>query len=176
MAFTAKQRLFVDEYLKCRNATQAAIRAGYSEQTAYSIGWENLKKPEIAEEIEKRFQASAMSAAEASMLLSDQARADMGPYLDDDGYVDFGKLKEDGKTHLIKSYEVIHFPTGKVKIKIRTYDAQSALVNVLKLHGEFKEQIEHNVHGSVSLSIDDFIAAKREIEAIEAEALRSNDE
>lgn len=29
------------------NATQAAIRAGYSEKTAYSIGDENLKKPEI---------------------------------------------------------------------------------------------------------------------------------
>jgi len=44
---TPKQRLFVAEYLKDFNATQAAMRAGYSKKTAYSIGQENLKKPEI---------------------------------------------------------------------------------------------------------------------------------
>lgn len=44
---TPKQKRFVDEYLIDLNATQAAIRAGYSAKTAYSIGEENLKKPEI---------------------------------------------------------------------------------------------------------------------------------
>ena len=44
----SKQQRFVEEYLVDHNATQAAIRAGYSEKTAYSIGHENLKKPEIA--------------------------------------------------------------------------------------------------------------------------------
>jgi len=43
-----KQASFIAEYLKDGNATQAAIRAGYSQKTAYSIGQENLKKPEIA--------------------------------------------------------------------------------------------------------------------------------
>lgn len=50
---TPKQQLFVDEYLIDLNATQAAIRAGYSEKTAYSIGDENLKKPEIKKAIEQ---------------------------------------------------------------------------------------------------------------------------
>lgn len=45
---TAKQKAFVMEYLIDLNATQAAIRAGYSQASAYSIGEENLKKPEIA--------------------------------------------------------------------------------------------------------------------------------
>lgn len=45
---TPKQALFVKEYLVDLNATQAAIRAGYSEKTAYSIGEENLRKPDIA--------------------------------------------------------------------------------------------------------------------------------
>ena len=44
---TEKQRRFVEEYLVDLNATQAAIRAGYSQDTAGSIGHENLKKPEI---------------------------------------------------------------------------------------------------------------------------------
>ena len=47
LGLTDKQQRFVDEYLADMNATQAAIRAGYSEDTAGSIGHENLKKPEI---------------------------------------------------------------------------------------------------------------------------------
>lgn len=48
---TPKQELFCREYLKDLNATQAAIRAGYSEKTARKIGSENLTKPDVAERI-----------------------------------------------------------------------------------------------------------------------------
>ncbi|WP_418459929.1 terminase small subunit [Brucella intermedia] len=48
---TPKQERFVAEYLIDLNATQAAIRAGYSEKTAGQVGFENLKKPEIADAI-----------------------------------------------------------------------------------------------------------------------------
>ena len=51
---TAKQMRFCDEYLIDLNATQAAIRAGYSEKTATVIGSENLTKPYIREYIDKR--------------------------------------------------------------------------------------------------------------------------
>lgn len=51
---TAKQQRFCDEYLIDLNATQAAIRAGYSEKTAAVIATENLRKPNIQEYIEKR--------------------------------------------------------------------------------------------------------------------------
>ena len=51
---TPKQKRFCDEYLIDTNATQAAIRAGYSEKTAYSIGQENMKKPEIRAYIDER--------------------------------------------------------------------------------------------------------------------------
>lgn len=44
---TEKQKIFCREYVKYWNATKAALTAGYSETTAYSIGSENLKKPEI---------------------------------------------------------------------------------------------------------------------------------
>lgn len=44
---TKKQKLFVEEYLIDLNATQAAIRAGYSPKTARDIGCENLTKPNI---------------------------------------------------------------------------------------------------------------------------------
>ena len=45
---TPKQAAFVQQYLVDLNAAQAAIRAGYSAKTAAAIGYENLKKPEIA--------------------------------------------------------------------------------------------------------------------------------
>ena len=51
---TEKQKRFVAEYLVDLNATAAARRAGYSEKTAYSIGQENLRKPEIQAAIQKR--------------------------------------------------------------------------------------------------------------------------
>lgn len=49
MALTPKQAKFVAAYVAEPNATRAAIAAGYSEKTAYSIGAENLTKPEIIE-------------------------------------------------------------------------------------------------------------------------------
>ena len=48
---TCRQQLFCAEYLVDFNATQAAIRAGYSEKTAASIGHENLQKTGIVERI-----------------------------------------------------------------------------------------------------------------------------
>jgi len=56
MKESKKVRLFISEYLKDLNGTAAAIRAGYSEKTAYSIASELLTKPEIREEIERLMQ------------------------------------------------------------------------------------------------------------------------
>lgn len=51
---TLKQKRFVDAYIETGNASEAARRAGYSKKTAYSIGNENLKKPEIKYAIDRR--------------------------------------------------------------------------------------------------------------------------
>ena len=58
-----KQMAFAVEYVKDRNATQAAIRAGYSERSAYSQAHELLKKPEIQEAIKELEDAAAARAA-----------------------------------------------------------------------------------------------------------------
>ena len=50
---TNKQKRFIEEYLIDFNATQSAIRAGYSPKSAFIIGDENLKKPQIKSKIEK---------------------------------------------------------------------------------------------------------------------------
>ena len=51
---TDKQRKFADEYMISGNATEAAIKARYSKKSAYSIGNENLKKPEVIKYITQR--------------------------------------------------------------------------------------------------------------------------
>jgi phage terminase small subunit len=53
---TPKQKMFVKEYLVDLNATQAALRAGYSEKTAYRTGADNLIKPQIREAIQQAMQ------------------------------------------------------------------------------------------------------------------------
>ncbi len=63
---TAKQQTFVNEYLIDLNATQAAVRAGYSEKTAQQTGSENLLKPviknAIQEAMDKRSQKTEITA------------------------------------------------------------------------------------------------------------------
>lgn len=54
MKLTKKQEMFVEEYIIDLNATQAAIRAGYSKKTAGQIGEQNLKKLEIQQAINER--------------------------------------------------------------------------------------------------------------------------
>ena len=63
---TAKQQRFCDEYLVDLNATQAAIRAGYSEKTAKQIANENLTKPYLREYIDERL------AEKEKKLIADQ--------------------------------------------------------------------------------------------------------
>lgn len=65
---TEKQKRFCKEYIFDWNATRAAKAAGYSESTAYSIGWENLKKPEIQLYI-KHLKANLAEVAGVSPLM-----------------------------------------------------------------------------------------------------------
>jgi phage terminase small subunit len=101
-----KQIVFVEAYLRTWNATQAAKDAGYSKKTAYSIGQNNLKKPDIAAAVQKRLAEMKMSADEVLLLLSDQARVSIKPFvkITDEGFIyfDFSQPGAMEKMHLIK--------------------------------------------------------------------------
>ena len=75
---TEKQKRFCDEYLVDYNATQAAVRAGYSVKSAYSIGEENLRKPELKTYIDERLEqlrsAKTATAAEVMEFLTEVMR------------------------------------------------------------------------------------------------------
>ncbi|TIR78838.1 MAG: terminase small subunit [Mesorhizobium sp.] len=89
---TPKQEQFVREYLIDLNATQAAIRAGYSAKTAYSQGERLLKNDEIAAAIEaaktERSEETKIDAAWVLKRLAEEAQADMA-----DLYTETGAIK-----------------------------------------------------------------------------------
>ncbi|MCD8851650.1 terminase small subunit [Staphylococcus xylosus] len=80
MKLTVKQQKFADEYIISGNATEAAIKAGYSKKTARSVGAENLTKPYIMEYINKRLnelkEERLMSIEEALTLSASIARGE----------------------------------------------------------------------------------------------------
>jgi len=105
MALNAKQALFVEEYLKCFNATKAALAAGYSAQTARAQGARLLTNVDIAQAVKERLQESAMSADEVLMRLAAIARGDIGDLLTVQGsniVVDLSKAVAAQKTGLVK--------------------------------------------------------------------------
>lgn len=133
---TAKQQAFINAYLANGfNATQAAIEAGYSEKTAYSIGSENLRKPEIKSVIDEALTAFAMPASEVLARLSEHARGTMADFLDENREtLDLAKADRASRLHLVKKFT---HNVGKEteNISIELYDAQAALVQLAKVHG-----------------------------------------
>lgn len=166
---TPKQRAFVREYLIDLNATQAAIRAGYSEDTARAIGAENLTKPDIASAIE----AAMKSRSERTDITADRVLKELAKI----GFADIRKAvkwqsamitEEDnpdgGDIAVIKTVvtntvqmvasdelddetaaaiaEVSQNATGGVKIKL--HDKRAALVDIGRHLGMFKDRVEHS--------------------------------
>lgn len=155
MTLKARQQLFVEEYLMSFNATQAALAAGYSPRSAGSIGAENLKKPEIFAEIQRRMQATAMLADEVLMRLAAQARGSMADFLDNENRLDLAAGRTAEKLHLLKKMKQRRrIEQGDddrlietVETEFELYDAQRALELLGKHHGVLKEVLnsEQNI-------------------------------
>lgn len=135
---TPKQQKWLEEYLICWNATESARRAGYKH--AEASGKDNLRKPTIAAEIEKRLAEVGMTANEVIARLADHARADMSDFVtikpDGTYELDIVKAERLGKMHLVKKMK--HTKYG---LEIEFHDSQTALVNLGKIHGLFVERV-----------------------------------
>lgn len=150
MALNDRQTLFVEEYCKTFNRTQAAIAAGYSPKTARAIGAENLTKPDIAEAIRQRLNESAMTADEVLKRLAEIARGDLGDMLTVKGgdiVVDLAKAVTAQKTGLIKLTQKTTRTTGETVIEdvvtsIELHDPLTALNLIGKNHKLFIEKAE----------------------------------
>lgn len=153
------------------NATQAAIDAGYSKKTAYSIGSENLTKPEIRERIDKRLSEMVMSADEVLKRLSDMAKVSLLPFIEitAEGFVYFDFSHPDAKNYMhlirkIKSKRTRRITGGgdlaqeweDEFVEVELHDAFAALVQVGKYHKLFTDNLDVKSDGkALQPKIDD---------------------
>lgn len=107
---TPKQEAFVREYLIDLNATQAAIRAGYSERTAKSIGQENLTKPDVRAAV----QAAQAKIAENHGITLDQHMVDLKRIRD--AAFDEGKFAAAASAEIARG-KVAGFYVERVEVK-----------------------------------------------------------
>ena len=155
MALTEKQKRFVEEYLVDLNATQAALRAGYSERTAYSIGQENLKKSEIVKQIaERRAELQQETEITQQRVLKEYARlAFLDPrklFHDDGRPKNITELDDDTAAALtgLDVQEVYEGSgddrefVGFIK-KYKLADKKGALDSIAKHLGMFVDKVEH---------------------------------
>jgi phage terminase small subunit len=128
---TPKQKCFADNYIILGNATEAALRAGYSKTTARSIGCENLTKPDILEYMEKRLEeleaAKYLDMKEALQITASIARGE-------------GRVQGD----------YISYPNDSDRLK--------ALDQFYKVNGAFKDKQDITLNMPVMFEGEDDVA------------------
>jgi len=119
-----KQQVFLEEYLCCWNATEAAKRAGYKHPNKQ--GPRLLVHVGIQEAVQKRLQEKHMSADEVLARVAEIARGIGSEYFDEDGNFDFLKARDDDKMHLVHSVARTDGEKSS-SLKVEIYDALTAL-------------------------------------------------
>lgn len=157
MALNGRQQAFVDEYLRCWNASEAAQRAGYSEATAYSQGQRLLKHVEVSAAIQERVSERAMSADEVLIRLAEHARGSMADFVEivpgvNTPFLRLDKAHAAGKFGLVKKLK--YTTDGGVEFEL--YDAQAALVQLGKVHKLFTDKQDVSIDGEVLRVVLDF--------------------
>lgn len=154
---TAKQQQFVEEYLIDLNATQAAIRAGYSPNTAYSIGNENLNKPEIRARIDKAMaERSKRTGVNADRVIQELARIAFvnAPNVVDTNSATVKANATEDDTAAIASVKVkiVDGDFSSVEREVKFADKLKALELLGKHLGMFKDKVE--LSGEVNTNTD----------------------
>lgn len=153
---TKKQKRFVEEYLIDLNATQAAIRAGYSPETAGSIGAENLKKPEIKSRIDKAMaERSRRTGINQDRVLQELARIGFAKITDvvDPETAEIRTDASDDDLACIQSIKIKPNEFGTER-EVKLYDKKSALVDLGKHLGLFKDKVELTGDMDLNITID----------------------
>lgn len=165
MTLSNKRQVFVDEYLKDLNATQAAIRAGYSPVSAKVTGSRLLTDANISGAIKERLATRIMPAEEVLTRLTDIARGDIAELMEitTSGFTLQLMIEKDGefiinpKTKLIKKIKqkVTTFLAKKesdedreiIETEIELYSAHEALRDLGKYHGLFVDRTDLTSNG-----------------------------
>ncbi|MEM1395906.1 MAG: terminase small subunit [Pseudomonadota bacterium] len=167
---THKQKRFVEEYVVDLNATQAAVRAGYSEKTARQIASEMLSKPYIQDAIAKGQEAlSKRTGVTAEMVIQELARigfSDLRKVVSSEGNLLDPHDWDDDTAAAIASIEVVttrksdQDKSGEEKRqvdhthKIKVWDKNAALEKLGKHLNLFAEQHEVLVADNIADLLD----------------------
>lgn len=157
---TNKQKRFIEEYLIDFNATQSAIRAGYSPKSAFIIGDENLKKPKIKGEIEKAIaERSRRTGISQDRVIQELARIAFVNF--NDIVNENGEIKTDASADdlaCVESYKVengdsINGSSSKREVKLAS--KLKALELLGKHLGMFSDKFDVNMNLPVIISGED---------------------
>lgn len=148
MALTPKQKMFIDEYLIDLNATQAAIRAGYSPNNADKIGSELLGKTRVSDAIKTAMaERSKRTGINQDRILMELAKIAL---VNPENVVNFDEatIREDALPEdlaAVASVKVKRFPTKDgegIEREIKFYDKTKALDLAGRHLGMFKDKLE----------------------------------
>lgn len=170
-----KQRRFAHEYLKDQNATQAAIRAGYSKKTSGSQGFDLLKHPEIKQVLAAKLaqiEAKAEFTAEKAILqLERMVMFDVRRLFHPNGSPKEITELDDETATVVAGLEVVEQYEGSGKDRVFTgylkkyklSDRLSAVNTALKMFGKLSDRVEHTGKdgGPIQTELTDNEAARR---------------
>jgi len=139
---TLNQIRFVEAYLRTWNPTLAAKEAGYSgtPQAIHASAYHNLKHPQIKKMVEEAIAEKVMGASEVLARLSQQARANIAEFLDEDGFVSMDAVRDRG--YLVKKARIWEDAAGRLHTEIEMYDSQAALTLIARHLGLFEDKIK----------------------------------
>jgi hypothetical protein len=159
---TAKQELFIVWYVRLLNAYRAAERAGYSgdQHTLEQVGHENLNKPEIRAEIDRRLKASIPSADEVLTRISQRAHVDVTPYLDSEQRIDVQALASAGLGHL-----VVGVKPGRQGPEITLASPETASKMLARYHRVLGADTQVDITATLEASEDALAALTGQIQA-----------
>lgn len=161
---TVKQKKFADEYIKTGNATESAIKAGYSEKTAKSIGQENLTKPDLKSYIEVQMQKiegdKIMKADEALRGITAIARGELTtPVATKEGYIDmYPTITERQRAYesILRRYPLSALDKAQIKKAQAEAIRAEAEANVAKAQAEQLHTVADKTREKMDkLSIDE---------------------
>ena len=157
---TAKQKCFVDEYLLDLNATQAAIRAGYSVRNADKIGPELLGNPRVSDAIsEKMAERSRRTGISQDRVIQELARV---AFVNPQNVIDTetGRIKpgaSEDDLACIQSVKVKKTETARTKTverEIKLADKMRALELLGKHLGMYTDKVDMNADLDLNITID----------------------
>lgn len=112
-----RQQVFISEYLKCFNGSEAARRAGYAAKNTRNVAYELMNQPKVKAEIEARLREVHMGADEALKLVADMARGE-------------------APTKRVQT------TTADGTSTTETFEKLEALDKILKVHGRYQQNVD----------------------------------